>query len=104
MVKKIKRKGPNFQCQDVDLESEKRLYRELFTQKDLTKLTPSQIRSMILCVCPSEIGANSPRKERNIILRDPRKSLPGDQIIEFSYRPTLFGSLGVSPLRADSSH
>lgn len=75
MVKKIKRKGSIYRHQDDDLEVEKRLYRRLFTHFDLTKLTPSPIRSMILCVCPRSIETCSPRKEKNIILTDHRGAM-----------------------------
>lgn len=78
MVKKIKRKGTNFDHQDADLESEKQLYRQLFMHADITRSTPSQVRSMILCVCPSDRKVKSPRKERNIILREPKKTQPED--------------------------
>jgi hypothetical protein len=68
MVKKIKRKGGSHSYEDGELEAEVALYRLLFTTADLTSLTPCQIRSMILCVCPGD--HSSPRKQRNIIITD----------------------------------
>jgi hypothetical protein len=67
MVKKIKRRGARLPP-DTDLMAETELYRRLFAKEEATPATPSQIRSMILCVCSP--SPPSPRRERNIIIHD----------------------------------
>ena len=69
MVKKIKRKGSHFRYQDELLEAERALYARLFTYHDLTPATPSQLRSMIICVCAPDTLPDPARRRRNIIIK-----------------------------------